>query len=903
MSGEGQEPTANAHVVPEEHEAASAPKRRAVVTEPERVLRLAADSADELLRLLDGPVESTVDTSGPVRLGVVGPDARRLEVARKVVAKGVPWQGLKDVWFTPQPLLWTPGAKTAFLYPGLEADAEPRCADIARHFGLERPEWSTASVLDRATSVSRVGRLLHTALTRLELVPDALAGHSVGEWTAMQVAGMYPAASTRDLLDRYWPDGFSLPEVDFLVLGCSSKRAADFLGTEPDLLVSHENAPRQTIVCGPGEPIARFAERCRAEGIVARVLPFRSGFHTPFLLPHVAPFARLAAGLELLPPRIPVWSATTARPYPAEPDAVRELYVAHLVEPVRFQRLLDALYEKGFRAFIQVGAGQLGSFVADTLGDRRHLVIGAASGTRDGLAQLRRVATALWVEGARPRFDALETRRSPLSTGGSPLPVADSARGPLEPVADVLPEIPDGVPDAIIAEFTALLRETREAATSVVAAAAGSAKVRESIVDVSLAAMPYLRDHRFFRQREDWPDEVDRRPVVPATTLVDLACREVVRAWPGTVATAVHDATFSRWLIAVPACRVPVTMARDGARVAVEIGPYASMTVELAGAYPVSSRAPSPLPAAETTPPLTAPEIYSRREMFHGPAYQGLAELTGIGEWHIRGELVVPSAPGALLDNVGQLLGCWLMGTQTTRLLAFPRSMGNIRLYGPDLPPGTRLSCLVHVRTPEPDVLEMDAELVHKGRVWAEIRQWRDIRFPCDRPAHRVYAFPDRHRLAEDQDGGWSLVTDRWPSVAARDIYAGVYLNAGERGEFTACPPRRQRGWLLERIALKDAVRARLAEPVFPAEIHVREQGVSGRHGRELPALDTAVAQLDGLAVALARPADALIPPRIALRREGELTGLVEEVAGVRGDPVRYAELPGYVVAWTAEHL
>jgi hypothetical protein len=340
-------------------------------------------------------------------------------------------------------------------------------------------------------------------------------------------------------------------------------------------------------------------------------------------------------------------------------------------------------------------------------------------------------------------------------------------------------------------------------------------------------------------------------------------------------------------------------MTRDGDRVAVEIGPYASMTVELASAYPEPPHPPSRAFAPETAPPLTAPEIYSRREMFHGPAYQGLEELIGIGEQHIRGTLVVPSAPGALLDNVGQLLGCWLMGTQTTGLLAFPRSMGQLKFHGPELPEGTLLSCLVHIRTPEPDVLEMDAELVHKGRIWAEITRWRDIRFPCDRPAHRVYAFPDRHHLAEEQEGGWSLVTDRWPSVAARDIYAGVYLNADERAEFAACAPRRQRGWLLERIAIKDAVRARLGEPVYPAEIHVRDGKVSGRHGRTLPDLEVAVAQVDDLAVALVRDRGAAIPPRIALRREGELTGLVQEVAGARADPVQFAELPGHVVAWT----
>ncbi|GAB3161316.1 type I polyketide synthase [Amycolatopsis stemonae] len=809
----------NAHVVLEGGD--PAPKRRVRVDEPERVLRLAAGTPEELLERLDRPGD---ERDGPCRIGIVGPDERKLATARKVLAKvaatGKAWHGGGDVWCSVDPLL--PGGRIAFVHPGLEDGAEPRIGDVAAHFGLDRPQWSTASVLDRAASVSATGLMLGEVLRRLAIRPDALAGHSVGEWTAMQAAGMYRADP--GVLDRYWPDGFELPEADYLVLGCPAARVAGLL--PGDLVISHENAVKQTIVCGPPEAVAEFAETCRGQGIVARTLPFRSGFHTPLMRAHLAPFARLVTELDLREPALPVWSATTAAPYPAALEAIRELYLVHLVRPVRFRALTEALHDAGFRAFVQVGAGQLGSFVTDTLGERRHLVVAAASGTRSGLAQLRRAATALWTEGGNPDFEVLEPRRIRLNTGNPLLSLGESARGLLE--HEVLPA---GVPDAIVAEFTALLTDTRRAAADVVAAAAR--RRVESTVDVSLTAMPYLRDHRFFRQRDDWPDESDFRPVVPATTLVDLACRAAERTWPGTRAVEVRDAVFSRWLIASPAQRVPLVMSREGDCVTVEIGPYALVNVELGTYAPPPSR--TGVPGPETTPPLSASEIYEQREMFHGLAYRGLARLTGLGEQHIRGELIVPSAPGGLLDNVGQLLGCWLMATRPDGLLAFPRSLGRLTWHGPEPEPGTRVECLVRVRLPRPDVLEMDAELVRDGRVLATVERWRDVRFPCDRTAHRVYAFPDRHLLADRRDDGSVAVTDRWPTVAARDIYAGVYLAAGERAEFAAVPPREQRGWLLKRIAAKDAVRARLAEPVYPAEIRVHDDGtVSGRH-RVLP--------------------------------------------------------------------
>ncbi len=421
----------NAHVIVEEGDAAG--KRGIEVHEPERVLRLAADTPDELARLLDRPQQTDVAGEGRARIGIIDPTAETLAIARRVAAKvadgGTAWHGAKGIWCTVDPLLRAPGAKTAFLFPGLEADVSPRCTDIARHFGLPSPKWSTATVLDHAESVTGVGLLVNTALNRIGVLPDAVAGHSVGEWTAMRVAGMYTPATTAELIQRYWSGGFTVPDTDYLVLGCSAQEA-EALVSGTDAVISHDNAPRQTIACGSREAIVGLAEICREHGVLTRPLPFRSGFHTPFLHPHLAPFAVLADDLDLRPPTVPVWSATSVRPYPVTPTEVRRLYLDHLLERVRFRELVEAMYAQGFRVFLQLGAGQLSSFVSDTLGAAKHLAIGAAASVRPGLDQLRRVATALWVEGATP------VRCPDPSSGAAELgppavvPAAEPARHP-----------------------------------------------------------------------------------------------------------------------------------------------------------------------------------------------------------------------------------------------------------------------------------------------------------------------------------------------------------------------------------------------------------------------------------------------------------------------------------------
>jgi phosphopantetheinyl transferase len=109
------------------------------------------------------------------------------------------------------------------------------------------------------------------------------------------------------------------------------------------------------------------------------------------------------------------------------------------------------------------------------------------------------------------------------------------------------------------------------------------------------------------------------------------------------------------------------------------------------------------------------------------------------------------------------------------------------------------------------------------------------------------------------------LLHDRWPDLASRDLIMRNHLGSTERARYEQQPPRGRRGWLLGRIAVKDAVRRLLWEqgegPVFPAEIAVVNEPsgrprVVGVHGRALPPLAVSLAHRGEAAVALVRPAE-----------------------------------------------
>ncbi len=390
-----------------EPERVNASARTVSVAEPERVLMLAADSPEALAALLDADdsallaAANTPATSGRSRLGIVAPDAKRLTLARRAVAKGRAWQGRSDVWFTPSPLIGAGAGKLAFVFPGLEGDFTPRVEDVAAHFGLRANRSSTpAQVGDvgrHGFDVVGVGRLLDAALREMGVVPDAVAGHSVGEWTAMTAAGVYSPDEVSDFMEAFDPDSVTVPGLAFGAIGAPAERVLSALADEwpgAGIVLSHDNAPGQSMVCGPDKAVDEFVRSFRAQGVLSQVLPFQSGFHTPMLKPYLAPIEEATNRFRLHPPTVPLWSGTTASPFPSDEKAVRELFIRHLLEPVRFRQLVEAMYSAGHRAFVQVGTGQLGSLIDATLSGRDHLVVAANSPHRSGLAQLRRVATA-----------------------------------------------------------------------------------------------------------------------------------------------------------------------------------------------------------------------------------------------------------------------------------------------------------------------------------------------------------------------------------------------------------------------------------------------------------------------------------------------------------------------------
>ncbi|WP_371618679.1 beta-ketoacyl synthase N-terminal-like domain-containing protein [Streptomyces sp. NBC_00454] len=918
----------------------------------EDVLLMGAAGASELsARLADGSPVSGGD--GPCRLAVVGPTPQRLALAAKVVARGRAWRGRGEVWFAPEPS----GGRLAFLFPGLEPEFTPALDDVADRLGLERPRLSRGEeLMERALDAIATGRFFARVLPELGIEADVLAGHSLGEWAAMVAAGMYPQDAADTFLDSLRPGSLKVPDLVYAALGCGTRRAQAALHGLDGVVVSHDNCPHQSVICGDPDQVRAVLARLKADGVPGQELPFRSGFHTPMWEPYLGQVRAAFGRLPLRPGTLPLWSATTCAPFPQAPDDVRELVVRHLLEPVRFRELVLGLYEDaGVRGFVTLGPGSLPGFVEDTLRERPHLSVSASSPRLGGLAALRRTCAALWTEGYAPRWERLTAapgapagpparpapadapapsargRSVPLDLGSPLVRLGAAARtalgGLLPPAGAPVPALPAAPPiplgpatpaapvaagprPVLLSALDADRADTHPDAagpprpTDPVAGSGRGGVGAKQTMRLSLAALPYVRDHCVYLQPEGWPEASDRFPVVPMTTMLELAAEAALRHAPPGLAVIGYDRVRAlRWLPVEPALDVEVTVRGDGdgpGRIRVTLGEYADVVVLLGERYgPLPE--PDPTPLRDPRPaPVSAEALYRDRWMFHGPRFAGVHEVLAVGSDGIHGVLRALPDPGALLDAAGQLFGHWMQLRLPVDRLVFPATVDRIRFSGPPPAPHELVTATARIREVRDVTVRGDIELRRAdGRVWARIDGWTYRRFGADERVWPMKFTPEVCGIGEPRPEGWCLARRRWNDPASQELVMRRYLGAAERTAYERLAPRARAPWLLGRIAAKDALRQLLwdegAGPVFPVEVPVGNDpaGRPRAGGALAGGVRLAIAHKDRIAVALAHrdhpvgidlepvttDPDALI--RIALT-PGELA-LAEQLAAHEG--------------------
>jgi [acyl-carrier-protein] S-malonyltransferase len=203
--------------------------------------------------------------------------------------------------------------------------------------------------------------------------PLCCAGHSLGEYSALVAAEAlaFPDALrlVRERGRLMKQAGEAQPGAMAALIGADDA-TAEAVATAAGVQVANFNSPGQVIVSGSHAGIARLAEVAKARG-VRRVIPLAVSIaaHSELMRPIVAEFRQAVEATPMQPPRLPVVSNATARPF-TDVEDIRATLVNQLIAPVRWVASIEYMAAEGARAFVEIGSGNvLTGFVKRILKD------------------------------------------------------------------------------------------------------------------------------------------------------------------------------------------------------------------------------------------------------------------------------------------------------------------------------------------------------------------------------------------------------------------------------------------------------------------------------------------------------------------------------------------------------
>jgi [acyl-carrier-protein] S-malonyltransferase len=211
--------------------------------------------------------------------------------------------------------------------------------------------------------------------------PVALAGHSLGEFSALAAAG---ALSDHDALrlvvmrgDHMAASGEASGGGTMLALLKASEEQSAQLAERHGVSLANDNAPGQVVLSGAPDALDAVREDAEAQGLRALPLGVAGAFHSPQMAGAVEPFRAALAEVAFTTPQVPVISCATAAPFT---DPAAELAEA-LISPVRWRDTMTALDTLGTEFYVDAGPGRVLSKLAT------RCITGASATTADNLLE------------------------------------------------------------------------------------------------------------------------------------------------------------------------------------------------------------------------------------------------------------------------------------------------------------------------------------------------------------------------------------------------------------------------------------------------------------------------------------------------------------------------------------
>lgn len=413
--------------------------RGETLADAQKLLKAAHDILEnESVSLRDVANSLNLYNEKPVQLCIVAEnhtDARaKLSLAISTGSKEISapaGPGAKGIYYT-----HATAGKVAFMFPGQGSQRVDMARDLFVAFPAMRkllkkhPSYQQIifpdAVFDEQSAKAQKEKIKDTRLAQpllgvvdlaiAELLrdfgiqPDMVAGHSYGELPALCFAGVFedsqlvPLSEKRakSILDSIDDDNGAMVAVN-----CPEDELTRIVSEINHIYPVNHNSPRQWVLAGTTPAIAELTAKLTDLKISFRQLEVACAFHSPLLAGSKDLYTEVLRDVEFREPALTVWSNTTATPYPASPESIKERLADHLVRPVRFSEEVAQMYEDGARIFIEVGPGKVLTGLTKSILGKEEICLNTEDKDQTGTTQLLHTLAGYVATGRNIDFNKL----------------------------------------------------------------------------------------------------------------------------------------------------------------------------------------------------------------------------------------------------------------------------------------------------------------------------------------------------------------------------------------------------------------------------------------------------------------------------------------------------------------